>query len=76
MKHGKEYFEMLSTEEKEAFEQACQTCHSDRFRWLINDPASKHSSFREFIGSAFSWSRSVEGHNYWEEISHRKEIED
>jgi len=74
MKQGKKYFEMFSIEEKEAFEQACY--NKDRFKWLINNPASEYNSFKEFISSAFQWSRSVEGHDYWEGISHRKEIED
>ena len=63
------YFQYLSPENKEKFEINCVTEHSRTFfEAYLDDTADYRPSFSEFIDEAFEWSKTPEGHEYWEEI--------
>lgn len=67
MKTGKDYFELLTLEEKEKFKANIES--KDFFNYLINN---KSKSFKEFIKEGFAWYKSNEGYGYWQAIANRK----
>lgn len=68
MKTGKYYFGLMTPEEQEKFKSNCG--NTPTFEDVI---LHEHDSFWIFIASAFTWSRTNEGKNYWSKIAHKYE---
>jgi hypothetical protein len=63
MKKGSEWFKLLSEKEQQEFKENCR-----RFTFTMNEK----SEFEVFIMSAFVWSNTTQGWDYWNEISERQ----
>jgi hypothetical protein len=69
---GHEYFSLLNEVEQEQFEMNHATCRlddSDKFGEYILD---EYKDFHEFISSAFLFSKTPEGVDYWRTIRDSK----
>jgi hypothetical protein len=64
---GHEYFAMLNEVEQVHFEINFATCRitEDNLSVYLDD---EYKHFNEFIGSAFIFSKTPEGNDYWKEI--------
>lgn len=64
MKKGIYWFAFLSEQEQKEFRANCENFHEYM--------DSEIESFRDFICFAFDWIDTLQGQDYWREISKRK----
>ena len=67
-KDGHYWLQFLSEKERSLFIHNIDTLTPDGF---LNDI---HDVFMSFIGGAFTWERTIQGHEFWLNIS-KREIE-
>ena len=67
MKKGSYLFSFLSEKEQKEFRENCEAQEKD-FHYRME---TNFKSFITFILGAFYFSKTPQGHSYWEEISNR-----
>jgi hypothetical protein len=68
--HNLRFYNLLSSEEAAQFKDNVEK-YSVYGNFDVFLEAKKSEHFKHFIGSAFNWAKTPEGHNYWQAIAHQ-----
>jgi hypothetical protein len=59
---NEKYYRKLSKKERRQFKTNCNNDPKDSFKDIMN---YEFFSIKQFIGGAFLWDQTPEGHDYW-----------